>query len=79
MALNNYALVHRDAGRPREALALFKRSAQIREQAFGPDHGDLAGPLTNAARMRLARGDLDAAKRDIKRALAIAEGHAPAP
>ncbi|MEZ5468319.1 MAG: hypothetical protein R3F18_11805 [Lysobacterales bacterium] len=45
----------------------------MRESAFGRDHADLAGPLTNAARMRLALGDPAGAQRDIGRALTLAE------
>lgn len=73
VALNNHALVHRDRGDPAAALALFERSIALRTAAFGADHADLAGPLTNAARMRLQLGDLIGAQRDIARALELAE------
>lgn len=73
VALNNFALVYRDMNRPMDALRMFEQAIHVREQAFGPHHGDLAGPLINAARIRANQGDLEGAGRDATRALALAE------
>ena len=73
VALNNFALVFRDQGRRAEALDLFERAVAVRTAAFGEDHADNAGPLANAARMRVELGDVEGARRDIARALALAE------
>ncbi|MBX3692808.1 serine/threonine-protein kinase [Dokdonella sp.] len=73
IALNNFALVQRDRGDREEALSLFQRAAQVREQAFGPDHADLAGSLINAARLQAELGRIDDAKASAARAVALAE------
>lgn len=73
VALNNFALVQRDRGLREEALALFQRAVAVREQAFGADHGDLAGPLINAARLQAELGRIEDARASAGRAVELAE------
>jgi tetratricopeptide (TPR) repeat protein len=58
-------------GRYDEAERLFREAVGAWERARGPDHPDLAGPLTSLALVKHERGDFDQAEAMYRRALAM--------
>jgi serine/threonine protein kinase/tetratricopeptide (TPR) repeat protein len=69
-ALGNVA---RDLGHRAQATEYLTEALMLREQAFGPEHPDVATALNNLGLQRLADGDGDAARADFQRALQIGE------
>ncbi|WP_437841988.1 tetratricopeptide repeat protein [Sorangium sp. So ce1153] len=61
------------AGRYDEALPLARRALELREQALGPEHPDVAQSLNSLAGLLQAKGDYAAAEPLYHRALAIRE------
>ncbi|WP_437841990.1 tetratricopeptide repeat protein [Sorangium sp. So ce1153] len=61
------------AGRYDEALPLARRALELREQALGPEHPDVATSLDSLAALLWAKGDYAAAEPLYRRALAILE------
>jgi len=57
-----------------DVKALAQRSVAIREQLFGADAVELAASLDVRARVAIATGDKDAARRDVERALQLRRG-----
>ncbi len=70
-SLNNLALFYNSQGQYAQAEPLFKRSLAIMEEAFGPDHPDVAASLENMAALYLKTGREKAAKELDHRAEAI--------
>ncbi len=68
---NNEGELARRAGRLAEAAALLDRSIEAWELLLGPDHPNLAYPLTNRALVDLAQGRLASAEKRLWRALTI--------
>jgi serine/threonine protein kinase len=60
-------------GRQDEALALAEEALRLRSQHAGERSGEVEASLHNIARVHRERGDLDAAIRGYRKALAIAE------
>ncbi|MEV5409427.1 FxSxx-COOH system tetratricopeptide repeat protein [Thermopolyspora sp. NPDC052614] len=54
-----------------QARELFERALALRENAFGPEHPEVAETLSELARLCFHRAELDAARRHVERALAI--------
>ncbi|WP_437586062.1 tetratricopeptide repeat protein [Sorangium sp. So ce1000] len=61
------------AGRYDEAIPLARRALDLRENALGPEHPDVAQSLHSLARLLQAKGDYTAAEPLYRRALAIRE------
>ena len=57
------------------ALAVYADALVILEAALPPDHADLAFPYKGRGQSQLALGQLDAARQDLERALAVHEQH----
>ena len=72
-ALNNLALLHWEYGRFDAAEPLYRRALAINEEAFGPQHPEVAFLLHNLGRLAWDRGDPAAALPLFQRALAIRE------
>ncbi|MEO7251337.1 MAG: serine/threonine-protein kinase, partial [Arenimonas sp.] len=77
--LNNRAQLLQEAGQKEEAFALWKKSADMREQVFGGDHPMLVTALTDVARQALRLEKYDYAVAQSSRAVAMADRLDPAP
>ncbi|WP_437902736.1 tetratricopeptide repeat protein [Sorangium sp. So ce327] len=71
--LNRRAVELHKAGRYDEAIPLARRALDLRENALGPEHPDVAITLHNLAALLKAKGDYAAAEPLFRRALAIQE------
>ncbi|WP_437521858.1 tetratricopeptide repeat protein [Sorangium sp. So ce726] len=71
--LNRRIIELERAGRYDEAIPLARRALQLREEALGPEHPDVATSLNNLAFLLHAKGDYAAAELLVRRALAIWE------
>ena len=68
-----YAAILDGLQRYDESEAIYRRALVIFEQAFGPEHYEVASNLHNLAAVLCARGDLEQAEKLYLRALAIKE------
>ncbi len=68
-----YAGVLDGLGRFEESVSIYSRALRIFEDAFGPDHEEVAAVLHNLAACRAARGGHEEAEASYRRALAIHE------
>ena len=73
MDLNNLGLLYYTEGQYAQAEPLHVRALAIREEAFGPEHPDVAQSLSNLAGLYLAQGEDGKAEPLLVRALAIKE------
>ena len=71
--LHETAFYLRDRGRYTEAEPLYQRAIRIREQLLGPQHPDMAYPLTNLANLYREQGRYAEAESLYQRALHIRE------
>jgi tetratricopeptide (TPR) repeat protein len=71
--LNQAGLYLHDRARYAEAEPLYQRALAIDEQAYGPDHAEVATDLNNLAALYRAQGKYAEAEPLIKRSLAIRE------
>lgn len=71
---NNLATLLEDRGEVAGALALYRRSIEMRERLLPEGHAGRSNPMHNLARLLLASGDLEAATDWIDRALALRRG-----
>jgi tetratricopeptide (TPR) repeat protein/predicted Ser/Thr protein kinase len=71
--LNSLAHIERESGALDEAERLMEQTLELRQQALGPEHGDLANTLTNLALVIEAKGDYAEARALYERALAIVQ------
>lgn len=72
--LANHATTLAAAGRRGEARVLVERALEIRENALGPDHPDVADLLSNLGALHYADNELDEAERCFERGLDSARG-----
>ena len=73
ISMNGLGEVYRRQGRLDEAEPLLLRALELKEQALGPDHPDLAPTLTNLGLVYAATGRVPEAALLFERALAIQE------
>ncbi|WP_437841993.1 tetratricopeptide repeat protein [Sorangium sp. So ce1153] len=71
--LNARVVELQQAGRYDEAIPLARSALELREEALGPEHPDVAQSLNNLALLLLAKGDHATAEPLFRRALAILE------
>jgi tetratricopeptide (TPR) repeat protein len=71
--LNQTAYYLHDRAQYAEAEPLYQHALTISEQAFGPNHPDIAAILHNLALLYESQGQYEQAESLLKRALAIAE------
>ena len=67
------AILYDEQGKYPQAEPLYQRALRIREQALGPNHADMAYPLTNLANLYYQQGKYDEAEPLYQRALRIRE------
>ena len=77
-ALGAIAELHRETGRHREAARAYALAVSIFEEAYGPDHVEVAALVLNEANLQRDMGDHATAKERYERALRIYEAaHGP--
>jgi len=78
IVLNNQALMYYGMDRLEDATEAMQRSVQIRRATLGGDHPQTATALFNLARLETLAGNLVAAEKNAREALAVASnGYAP--
>jgi len=73
MVQASIAAVHTQIGNLAEAKSLFESALAIQEETLGPDHPDVAGVLTDYAKLLFLTEDFTESEQAYKRALAIRE------
>ena len=73
LSLNNLAGLYRSQGRYEAAEPLYRRSLEIDEKVYGPDHPSTATSLNNLAALYRSQGRYEAAEPLYRRSLEIRE------